>query len=286
VSGDTDIRDLALAWLKQVQAAGETFVFLPEAGAAAAREVAPQAIPAGPAVEAVQTSPEVEAARPAAPAEVKQTPIQAEVQPQAAARNDESLEEFGKRISGCKLCELHRGRTNFVFGAGDPQADLMFVGEGPGAEEDRQGLPFVGASGQLLTKIIASVGFRREEVFIANMVKCRPPGNRDPREEEIAACNPYLLRQIELIRPKVIVTLGRHSAYFFHGRQDSMRALRSRVVSYNGISVVSTYHPAALLRNPEYKRDTWEDMLLARAEYDRLGGRPSSGEVFRPPKKE
>ncbi|MCE5270745.1 uracil-DNA glycosylase [bacterium] len=284
MSGDTDIRDLALAWLKQVQAAGETFVFLPEAGKTPA--TAPQPTQANPAVEAAQAGPADEAARTVEPSEVKQPIASPDTQPQAASTPEESLEAFGKRISGCKLCELHKGRTNFVFGAGDPQADLMFVGEGPGAEEDRQGLPFVGASGQLLTKIIASVGFRREEVYIANMVKCRPPGNRDPLETEIAACNPYLLRQIELIRPKVIVTLGRHSAYFFHGRQDSMRALRSRVVSYNGISVVSTYHPAALLRNPEYKRDTWEDMLLARTEYDRLGGRPSSGEVFRPPKKE
>lgn len=193
---------------------------------------------------------------------------------------DESLEQFGRRISGCKLCELHKGRTNFVFGAGDPDADLMFVGEGPGAEEDRQGLPFVGASGQLLTKIIASIGFSREEVYIANMVKCRPPGNRDPREEEITACNSHLRRQIALIKPKVIVTLGRHSAYWFHGGQDSMRALRGRVVEFEGAKVVSTYHPAALLRNPNYKRDTWEDMLLARKIYDELGGRPSSGKVF------
>ncbi|HLA40586.1 MAG TPA: uracil-DNA glycosylase, partial [Candidatus Glassbacteria bacterium] len=132
------------------------------------------------------------------------------------AEGDESLEQFGRRIAGCTRCRLHRSRTNFVFGSVDPQADLMFVGEGPGAEEDRQGLPFVGASGQLLTKIIASVGFSRAEVYIANMVKCRPPNNRDPQPDEIETCYPYLLTQLEMIRPKVVVTLGRHSAQFFH----------------------------------------------------------------------
>jgi uracil-DNA glycosylase len=268
-----DIRALALARLRQMQANGETFVFLAEGARRAGKDI-PAMKQAG--------EPEM---MPSAELGVTggSTPEAAESIP---APVDETLEAFGGRISKCKLCELHKGRTNFVFGAGDPRADLMFVGEGPGAEEDRQGLPFVGASGQLLTKIIASIGFSREEVYIANMVKCRPPGNRDPREEEIAACNPYLLRQIELIQPKVIVTLGRFSAYFFHGRQDSLRALRGQVADYQGISVISTYHPAALLRNPEYKRDTWEDMLLARKLYDSLGGRPSSGAVFQAEKQD
>ena len=193
----------------------------------------------------------------------------------------ETLEEFARRISSCSRCRLHSSRTNFVFGAGDSDADLMFVGEGPGGEEDRQGLPFVGASGQLLTKIIASIGFARSEVFIGNMIKCRPPGNRDPMPDEITACEQYLLTQIGMIKPKVIVTLGRFSAAYFHGREAPMRDLRGRVVDFNGVKVVSTYHPAALLRNPALKRGTWEDMLLARKVYDEQGGRPSSGVVYR-----
>jgi DNA polymerase len=162
---------------------------------------------------------------------------------------------------------------------------MLFIGEGPGAEEDRQGLPFVGASGKLLTKIIASIGFTRDEIYIANMVKCRPPGNRDPRPEEIDACNGYLLAQLGLIRPKVIVTLGRFSAGYFHGSPGaSMRDCRGKVGEFHGIKVVSTYHPAALLRNSNWKRGCWEDMLLARKVYDDAGGRASSGEVYRPGK--
>ncbi|MFH1068945.1 MAG: uracil-DNA glycosylase [Candidatus Glassbacteria bacterium] len=202
------------------------------------------------------------------------------------AGKGESLEEFGGRISGCTRCRLHKSRTNFVFGSGDPEADLMFVGEGPGAEEDRQGLPFVGASGQLLTRIIASIGFSRGEVYIANMVKCRPPGNRDPEPDEIETCYPYLLTQLEMIRPRVVVTLGRHSAQFFHRAPGApMKSLRQVVGDYDGITVVSTYHPAALLRNPQWKKSCWEDMLLARRVYDQQGGRPSSGEVYQPGKK-
>ncbi|MBW7996699.1 MAG: uracil-DNA glycosylase [Candidatus Glassbacteria bacterium] len=199
------------------------------------------------------------------------------------AEPGESLEEFGRRIAGCTRCRLHESRTNFVFGSGHPDADMLFIGEGPGAEEDRQGLPFVGASGQLLTKIIASIGFAREEVYIANMVKCRPPGNRDPRPEEIDACNGYLLAQLDLIRPKVIVTLGRFSAGYFHGRPGAaMRDLRGQLGEFHGVKVVSTYHPAALLRNSNWKRGCWEDMLLARKVYDEAGGRESSGEVYQP----
>ncbi len=195
----------------------------------------------------------------------------------------ESLEEFGARISTCTACSLHQGRTNFVFGSGHPDADMLFIGEGPGAEEDRQGLPFVGRSGQLLTKIIASIGFAREEIYIANMVKCRPPGNRDPRPDEISACNGHLLAQLELIAPKVIVTLGRFSAGYFHGSPGSaMRDLRGQVGEFHGVKVVSTYHPAALLRNSNWKRGCWEDMLLARKIYDQQGGKASDGEVYQP----
>ena len=202
-----------------------------------------------------------------------------------ASSAEESLEELERKISGCMRCRLSASRTRFVFGAGDPDADLMFVGEAPGREEDRQGLPFVGASGQLLTRIIASIGFTRNEVYITNMVKCRPPNNRDPVPDEIEACNDYLLAQIEKIKPKVIVTLGRYSAYYFHGREAPLRTLRGIVSEFNGIKVVSTYHPAALLRNTALKREVWNDMLLVRKIYDQQGGRPSSGEVYVPGKK-
>jgi len=201
----------------------------------------------------------------------------------SGTRPGESLEEFGARIASCTGCILHESRTNFVFGAGDHGADMLFIGEGPGAEEDRQGLPFVGRSGQLLTKIIASIGFTREEIYIANMVKCRPPGNRDPRPDEISACNGHLLGQLDLIKPKVIVTLGRFSAGYFHGSPGAaMRDMRGQVGEFHGVKVVSTYHPAALLRNPNWKRGCWEDMLLARKVYDQEGGRTSRGEVYRP----
>ena len=243
-------RENAISALRQLEESGESFVFLPER--------------MEPAEQIIDNE--------------ENTLIQeADNQP-----HEETLEQFRLRIKDCRLCELHRGRTNFVFGAGDPDADMMFVGEGPGAEEDRQGLPFVGRSGQLLTKIIASIGFTREEIFIANVVKCRPPGNRDPKPEEIDTCVPYLREQVQLIKPKVIVTLGRFSAYFFHGQQSSMKQLRQLTSEFEGVKVVSTYHPAALLRNPNYKRDTWEDMLRAREIYDQAGGKPSSGKIIRP----
>jgi len=240
-----ELWNLAASFLKQLEDSGEEFVFQQERR-----------------VETV----------PVEPAEIKKS----------TAETGKTLKEFARRINNCTRCRLHKSRTNFVFGAGDPNADLMFVGEGPGREEDRQGLPFVGTSGQLLTKIIASIGFSRGEVFIGNMVKCRPPGNRDPLPDEIEACEEYMLTQIRMIKPKVIVTLGRYSAAYFHGREAPMRELRGVVTDFNGIKLVSTYHPAALLRNPALKSGTWEDMLLARKVYDEQGGRPSSGEVYRP----
>ncbi|HUU30447.1 MAG TPA: uracil-DNA glycosylase [archaeon] len=248
MSTGEELRQEVISFLKQLHQSGEEFVFLDRR-----REFARVGEPAG-------------------AAESRETEFSSR----------ESLEDFKRKISDCRRCRLHLSRTRFVFGAGDPGADLMFVGEGPGGEEDRQGLPFVGASGQLLTKIIAAIGFKRSEIFIANMVKCRPPGNRDPLPDEIETCEEYLLTQIEMIKPKVIVTLGRYSAYYFHGREAALRHLRGIVTDFNGIKVVSTYHPAALLRNPGLKKDTWEDMLLVRKVYDQQGGRPSSGKVYQP----
>jgi len=154
-----------------------------------------------------------------------------------------------------------------VFGAGDPAADLMFIGEGPGAEEDRQGLPFVGPAGELLNKIIVAIGMRREEVYIANVVKCRPPQNRDPEADEAAACRPYLEAQIEAVRPRVIVALGRIAAHNLLGVSGPLSRLRGQWFQVQGIPTRVTYHPAALLRSATYKRPTWDDMQAVR---DRL----------------
>jgi DNA polymerase len=172
----------------------------------------------------------------------------------------------------CKLCsELARTRKTVVFGAGNLQAKVVFVGEAPGADEDEQGLPFVGRAGQLLTKIIEAMGMTRDQVFICNVLKCRPPNNRPPAPMEVANCRPYLKRQIELIRPKVIVALGNHAAKALLQTEKGISGLRGTFQEYEGIPVMCTYHPAYLLRSPGEKRKVWEDMkkviqLLARSE--------------------
>ena len=178
-----------------------------------------------------------------------------------------ALAAVAREASGCEKCKLWRGRTNVVFGVGDPDADLMFIGEGPGAEEDRRGEPFVGPAGQLLDKIIGAIGLSREQVYIANVVKCRPPGNRDPQPDEASACRSYLDRQIDLVRPKVIVALGRVAAQALLGNDLPLGRMRGEWTSVRGVPTMVTYHPAALLRNPAWKRPTWEDMQQVR---DRL----------------
>ena len=166
--------------------------------------------------------------------------------------------------AGCTRCRLSEGRNKVVFGAGNPAAELMFVGEGPGAEEDRQGLPFVGAAGELLTKIIQAIDQTREEVYIANVVKCRPPGNRDPQPDEVATCRGYLDQQIALVRPRVLVALGRVAAQTLLGNDAPIGRMRGQWFQVQGIPTMVTYHPAALLRNPALKRPTWEDMQQVR----------------------
>jgi DNA polymerase len=168
---------------------------------------------------------------------------------------------------GCTRCALAGGRKQVVFGSGNADADLMFIGEGPGAEEDRQGLPFVGPAGELLTKIVAAIGLGREDVYIANVVKCRPPGNRDPAPAEVAACRGFLERQIDLVRPKVIVCLGRVAAQTLLAAPVPLSRLRGRWHTVRGVPTRVTFHPAALLRNASWKRPTWEDMQVVR---DRL----------------
>lgn len=173
------------------------------------------------------------------------------------------LEEIDRHVLACTLCDLHRFRTRAVPGEGDRAAELMFIGEGPGRDEDLQGRPFVGRAGQLLRKIIAAMKFREDEVYITNMVKCRPPENRVPHHEEIEACSRYLIRQIELIRPKVIVILGKTPTDYFAPGREGMTVRRGRFGSYLGIPVMPTFHPSYLVRNEgnrELRRMVWEDM--------------------------
>lgn len=164
----------------------------------------------------------------------------------------------------CTRCRLSEGRQKVVFGAGNPAAELMLIGEGPGAEEDRQGLPFVGAAGELLTRIIQAIEMTREEVYIANVVKCRPPGNRDPQPDEVAACRGYLEKQIALVRPRAIVALGKVAAQTLLGNDAPIGRMRGQWYQVQGIPAMVTYHPAALLRNQALKRPTWEDMQQVR----------------------
>jgi DNA polymerase len=152
-----------------------------------------------------------------------------------------------------------------VFGVGNPDADLMFVGEAPGADEDIQGIPFVGRAGQLLTKIIEAIDLKRDDVYIANVIKCRPPGNRNPEPDEIAQCEPFLFRQVDSIKPKVIVTLGKFAAQTLLRTDDPISRIRGRVFDYRGAKLIPTFHPAYLLRNPSSKREVWEDMKLVRS---------------------
>lgn len=182
----------------------------------------------------------------------------------------ESLEELDTLINKCTKCPLHKSRTNFVFGVGNPNADVMVVGEGPGAEEDAQGEPFVGRAGKLLNEILKAINFKREEVYIANVVKSRPPGNRTPNTEEMEACVPYLKKQIDLIKPKLILCLGLTAAQGLLKKRESLTKMRGQLFEYLGVKVMVTYHPAALLRNPHWKRPCWEDVQKFRKLYDEM----------------
>ncbi len=181
-----------------------------------------------------------------------------------------TLDALNQDICTCQKCALGATRTNFVFGVGNPHADLVLVGEAPGAEEDLKGEPFVGRAGQLLNKILEAVNFKREEVYICNILKCRPPNNRDPLPEEVAQCEPYLWKQLELIKPKIILCLGRVAAQVLLKTNDSLTAMRGKIHDYRGMKLMVTYHPAALLRNPHWKRPTWEDVQKLRREYDAM----------------
>jgi len=180
--------------------------------------------------------------------------------PPSAADRERRLAEVEAEVQTCRACRLNESRTSVVFGEGNPDADILFIGEAPGADEDRQGRPFVGRAGKLLDRIIVAMGLKREEVYIANVLKCRPPGNRNPQPDEASCCLPFLKRQIEIIQPRIIVSLGGVCATHLLGTTESVGRLRGAFHDYQGIPVLVTYHPAYLLRNPSAKAMVWEDM--------------------------
>jgi uracil-DNA glycosylase len=178
----------------------------------------------------------------------------------------ESLQDIRTDLGDCTRCKLHTlGRRQIVFGVGNPRAGLMFVGEAPGRDEDVQGIPFVGRAGQLLTKMIEAIGLRRDDVYIANVIKCRPPENRNPEPDEVASCEPFLFRQVGAIAPAVIVALGTFAAQALLKTQEPISRLRGRVFNYGGARLIPTFHPAFLLRSPDRKRDAWQDLKQAKA---------------------
>ena len=181
-----------------------------------------------------------------------------------------SLESIRAEIGDCQRCKLAPQRTNIVFGSGNPSAELVFVGEAPGYDEDQQGLPFVGRAGQLLTKIIESIDIKREDVYICNVLKCRPPDNRNPEPDEVASCNPFLKKQLATIRPKVVCCLGTFAAQTVLQMAAPIGKLRGKFFDMDGMRVIATFHPAYLLRSPDKKREVWEDMKQIRAELYRL----------------
>jgi DNA polymerase len=199
---------------------------------------------------------------PAAPAIASVVPV---------AERAAALALIREEIGDCTRCALHSGRNQLVFGDGSPSARLMFVGEGPGADEDEQGLPFVGKAGQLLNNMITAMGLSRAEVYIANVVKCRPPANRVPEPEEGNTCSPFLFRQIDVVRPQVLVALGATAATYLLGSRQPLAGLRGRVHAFRGTQLIVTYHPAYLLRDPRQKKEAWADLQIAMRE---LGLKP------------
>lgn len=251
------LREMGLAPLWRLRASVET---VEAAEAPPAGQTAPSVPESAPPAAAPSQPPRprpVTAASPAA------APPRPQAVPDVSGLGWEALEQ---QIRDCRACTLCERRTQAVPGVGDREADWLIVGEGPGAEEDQRGEPFVGQAGKLLDAMLAAIGLRRgQNVYIANAVKCRPPGNRTPEADEMATCRPYLERQIELIRPRIIVALGRPAAQTLLGGEVKIAAARGRLFDRNGIPVVVTYHPAYLLRNPQDKAKAWEDLCLARA---------------------
>ena len=278
-SGRDEAGKLAVEYFKQLGEAGETEVYLPSvagrrdapevrstvktSGAAAATET-----PDVPAVTETPDVPAVEIIRVkfAFSSEATTSDMFAG---STGLETCTTLKEVEARSVGCQNCELAVGRTNVVFGAGNPNARLMFIGEAPGRDEDIQGVPFVGRSGQLLNKILEAAGIERDDVYIANIIKCRPPNNRTPLTNEIEACIPYLGRQVALIAPRVICTLGLPATQTLLGIRGSMGSLRGKMYVEGDVKVIPTYHPAAALRDPKYKRPIWDDIQLIKREYEK-----------------
>lgn len=235
-------------------------------GAPAAHLAKPTAIPAPPAVNQGAASP----GRPAAPPMQAAAPPTISCAPLDRAGRIACLAEATARAEACRACSLGAQRNRLVYGVGDPEAKIVFVGEGPGAEEDAQGEPFVGRSGQLLTKMIQAIGFQREEVYICNTVKCRPPGNRDPLPTEKDACEHFLVEQLQVLSAQVVVALGAHAAQYLCRSEASIGQLRGRWHAYHGVALLATYHPAFLLRSPGMKTRAWDDFKMIHAKYSEL----------------
>jgi DNA polymerase len=192
--------------------------------------------------------------------------------------SNDSLQQIAAELTGCQRCKLCAGRKTIVFGEGNPHAELVFVGEGPGEQEDIQGRPFVGKAGQLLDKMIQAIGLTREQVYICNVVKCRPPGNRNPEPDEIAACNPFLERQLDQLQPKVVVALGKFAAQTLLQTEERISSLRGHFKPFRGTKLMPTWHPAYLLRNPDSKREAWADLLQVAAQLGlKVPGKPTGG---------
>jgi DNA polymerase len=204
--------------------------------------------------------------------EIKQsTPDKIKIMTNENWMKSKTLDSFAEEIKDCRKCTvLAAGRKQIVFGTGNPNADVVVVGEAPGADEDEQGKPFVGRAGKLLTDILKAINFSREEIFICNILKCRPPDNRNPLPSEIENCEPYLFKQLEMIKPKLILAVGTFASQTLLRSKEPLGKLRGKFHLYNGIKMMVTYHPAALLRNPNWKKPTWEDVQLFRKEYDKL----------------
>lgn len=273
-----ETREHVEAWLRYSETLGISNFYLdrvPEAAPAPVVAALPASLPVSPPTARLAPLKNLAptATSPAAFLPVMQAPSLFE----AAERVEgDTLERIREDIGECTRCRLHRQRTNIVFGVGNPKAELVFVGEGPGHDEDVQGIPFVGRAGKLLTQIIEAMGLRREDVYICNVVKCRPPENRTPEKDEIATCSPFLVRQLDAIRPKVIVCLGSVAAQMLLGTNQSISRFRGEWFDYRGARLLSTYHPAYLLRNPNAKGEVWKDLQKVMAALGLQPKKPSS----------
>lgn len=273
-----ETREHVEAWLRYSETLGLSNFYLDRVSEAAAAPVvaaSPVSLPVSPPT--ARLTPPKNLAPPATPPAVVLPVMQAPSLFEAAERIEgDTLERIREDIGECTRCRLHQQRTNIVFGVGNPKAELVFVGEGPGHDEDVQGIPFVGRAGKLLTQIIEAMGIRREDVYICNVVKCRPPENRTPERDEIATCSPFLVRQLDAIRPKVIVCLGGVAAQMLLGTNQSISRFRGEWFDYRGARLLSTYHPAYLLRNPNAKGEVWKDLQKVMAVLGLKPKKPSS----------